>query len=902
MNSCKKKNKSLKSTTILSFSAIFLVIIVAMAGIPVTEAVSEPTVSKTTSPMDINIAGSGSNEVTTITLTVNGSGNTTTTTFPMDVVFALDSSVSMDWNDPTDLRKDASKSFVDKMDSSLDKAGVVSWDNNIDFALALTNNFAQVKAKIDDVDEDGGTNQNIGLNRSIDLLDSNPRSDSSAEVIIFLSNGEGAYTIASDGGPASEAAFKGYVIYSIGLGPTPATEALMDMADATGGQYYPSPTADNLQAIFDDIYEEIVTDTIPYNVDVIEVTESYIIDEGSFSRAPDSVNTVGGITTITWNNIGMGDGDPDLSEDETVTLSFEAKSSLSGNNLDVGVFGSAVVNYDDKDGNFAGSVNIPQAQINVNAPPIADANGPYEVDEGTQITFDASGSADPDGDTLSYRWDLDNDTIWDTPYSSDPTTTFTWNDDYSGTVAVEVFDGTLNATDTSSVTVNNVEPVVNAGANITIDKGETFISSGSFTDPGSDTWTATVDYGDGSGIQPLTLVAKTFDLNHVYSDDGVYIVNVTVEDDDSGIGRDTVVVTVINTIPVVYAGENATINEADIYTSSGSFTDTNSDTWTATVDYGDGSGIQPLTLSEKTFNLSHAYIDNGEYEVTVTVEDNDSGIGTDTVMVTVLNVPPTVSVDIDIGTNCNGTIFVCEAVTFIGDATDPGLNDTFTFEWDFGDGTNTTHTGLGPGGSATDFATHAFSNTGDYTVTLKVTDKDGGIGIGTIDVSVHGAMWLKESAISKLESEMTGIRWIDREINQTICYIEKSLMEDLWIDETHLNQKKGEIVFFNEHDAVENMQRNQMKFWMPQDIKDLFEALSSDLVCADEILAKTAIEEAKAYSGAHDAVDREVRLAEVCLNEAYDELDNPMGKDNAVLKFKRAWEHAQRAIAIGESI
>src|SRR5262249_36838178 len=57
-----------------------------------------------------------------------------------------------------------------------------------------------------------------------------------------------------------------------------------------------------------------------------------------------------------------------------------------------------------------------------------------------------------------------------------------------------------------SITVTNVRPTVNAGADATIDTtGQFFVSSGSFTDPGSaDTWTATVNYGDGPDV-PLSL-------------------------------------------------------------------------------------------------------------------------------------------------------------------------------------------------------------------------------------------------------------------------------------------------------------------------------------------------------------------------------------------------------------
>jgi hypothetical protein len=192
-------------------------------------------------------------------------------------------------------------------------------------------------------------------------------------VIIFLSNGEGTYTYAASGGPAATAAAKGYVIYSIGLGSAPAVGPLTDMAAATGGQYYSSPTAENLQAIFDDIYKEVITSTIPHDVDVVEVTQSYIIDEGSFNLPPDNVSTVGGITTIVWNNIGIiNDANPDLSADETVVLSFKAKSDQCGDSLDVDVYGSARVDYSDSDGNYVGSVNIPQATINVNCCPEAD--------------------------------------------------------------------------------------------------------------------------------------------------------------------------------------------------------------------------------------------------------------------------------------------------------------------------------------------------------------------------------------------------------------------------------------------------------------------------------------------------------------------------------------------------
>lgn len=73
-----------------------------------------------------------------------------------------------------------------------------------------------------------------------------------------------------------------------------------------------------------------------------------------------------------------------------------------------------------------------------------------------------------------------------------------------------------------------------------------FVLAGFLVDPGiHDTSTATVDYGDGTGSQPLSLsAANVFLLNHRYSKTGKYQVTVRVVDDDGGIASATVLVRV----------------------------------------------------------------------------------------------------------------------------------------------------------------------------------------------------------------------------------------------------------------------------------------------------------------------------------------------------------------------
>jgi PKD domain len=61
------------------------------------------------------------------------------------------------------------------------------------------------------------------------------------------------------------------------------------------------------------------------------------------------------------------------------------------------------------------------------------------------------------------------------------------------------------------------------------------------------------------------------------------------------------------------------------------------DTYTATVNYGDGSPTVPLTLTGATFVLSHSYRALiGSYKITVTVTDSEGMSGSASTTVTIV--------------------------------------------------------------------------------------------------------------------------------------------------------------------------------------------------------------------------------------------------------------------------
>ncbi|HKJ03160.1 MAG TPA: PKD domain-containing protein, partial [Longimicrobiales bacterium] len=269
--------------------------------------------------------------------------------------------------------------------------------------------------------------------------------------------------------------------------------------------------------------------------------------------------------------------------------------------------------------------------------------------EGTPVPFDASGSTDDDDDDdlLTFSWIFGDGTCPGPVACSNANPSHAYADNGTYGYSVAVSDGFDAGAAGASILVTNVAPSVDAGANATIDEGDLFTRSGSFTDPGADTWTATVDYGDGGGAQALALAGKTFSLAHTYIDNGVNTATVAVTDDDAGVGSDDTEVTVNNVAPAVEAGPDAIVDSGETYDFSGSFSDPGvvDNPWAWVIEWGFGPNTAGSTDDQSAaIQASRQVCLPGDYTVRLTVTDKDLGSGMDELTLTV----PYVGVGIDI--------------------------------------------------------------------------------------------------------------------------------------------------------------------------------------------------------------------------------------------------------------
>ena len=230
----------------------------------------------------------------------------------------------------------------------------------------------------------------------------------------------------------------------------------------------------------------------------------------------------------------------------------------------------------------------------------------------------------------------------------------------------------------------------------------TFDASASY-DPDGNIVSYTWDFGDGT---PLVTESDPITY-HIYTSYGDYIVKLTVTD-NSGLTDDETASIHVSQHPVAsftFTPPDPLVHELVTFDASASTPDGGtivSYTW----DFGDGN----VTTTNNPI-ITYAYETYGTFTVTLNVTDSEGKWATTSQQITVEKVP---IADFwwDPYYPQRG-----ETVTFDASSSSPDGGEIVCYTWDFGDGNVKT--------TDEPIITHVYAETGNYVVTLNVTDSEG---------------------------------------------------------------------------------------------------------------------------------------------------------------------------------
>ncbi len=341
-----------------------------------------------------------------------------------------------------------------------------------------------------------------------------------------------------------------------------------------------------------------------------------------------------------------------------------------------------------------------QMQVIVNHLPIADAGPDVIGAPGVDLTFDGSGSFDPDGSVESYEWEFG-----DGESGTGVSAMHAFKNPGKYTVLLTVRDNTGHSSalsyDQAEVIVNQA-PVAEAGLEVRVAPGdEVKLNGGRSYDPDGEIVAYAWDFSDDHE----TVEKKK--ATRVFEEPGIYVATLTVTDDakvDNSTTQDRVLIKV-NHQPAANAGEDVHTSSRTVTLDGGASNDADGDRLFFTWDPGDGG--KPL----KGKTVQHTYKRGGSYPVILTVDDGtglDNATATSSITVQI-NEAPVAEAGEDI-TVCAG-----EVVIFDGGASVDPEGGLLKYYWDFGDGS--TMMGVNP--------TKIYDTGGVYLVTLRVEDDSG---------------------------------------------------------------------------------------------------------------------------------------------------------------------------------
>jgi PKD repeat protein len=374
-------------------------------------------------------------------------------------------------------------------------------------------------------------------------------------------------------------------------------------------------------------------------------------------------------------------------------------------------------------------LNVTESSLPV--PVVSSASAaPSPADEDAWVQFSAAASV-TGGSIANWQWDFSSDNTyeWSNTANGNAAITYADNGTYNARLRVWSDKGIGAKYGPVIVTVRNLPPVADAGADRTVDMDSSVVFNGSDSnDTETDMHRGLLyrwDFGDGA----FRNWSKAPEANHTYDRPGKFQVLLSVRDDDRAEDAASVNVTVTDVPPSAgaMADRKAMEDETIQFTGTGNDTPTDRPKLQYRWDFGDGNA----TGYAVSASASHAYSQKGNYTATLSVRDQYSAVTTAAVNITVLNPAPACEIMAEF---LDRTFVEDRSVVFDGTGSDnPSDMATLVFRWDFGDGNMTDWSPATP-------ASHTYTTAGAFNVTMTVRDDDGDTGTVSARVRINNIL------------------------------------------------------------------------------------------------------------------------------------------------------------------
>jgi PKD repeat protein len=415
------------------------------------------------------------------------------------------------------------------------------------------------------------------------------------------------------------------------------------------------------------------------------------------------------IISYTWN---FGDGD--TANGELVSHRYTQKGSTDGRytvTLNVDYLSPS---GEQGDAEYTTEISIDNEQVAAAFTAKPDS-GEIPLD----VTFDASGSYDPDGEIIAYEWDLDGDGRYDDAEGVTATYTYEQEGDFEASLRVTDNNGEYNTMEMiiEAGSVNGLRAVITTDA-----KNNTYYLDETYEFDGSDSTVKegeitkyTWDFDEGTTTQSRN-------VNHDFSEPGTYEVVLSVEDSEGNKDEATLEITVVDegSAPTAIIEADPESGELPLtveFDGSGSI-DPDDDIIQYEWDF-DSDG----TIDATGDHSSYTYTEVDDYEATLTVTDS---IGNENEAMVEISVGAQgIVADLEVDTT-NGEVPLTVSFDSSGSSYKDG--NIVSYEYDFGDGNDYI------GGST---LTYKYTGVGTYTASVTVIGDDGASDTSTVQIVVR---------------------------------------------------------------------------------------------------------------------------------------------------------------------